>query len=67
MLDGLFGTEMPFAVKFILAFVIVLGAIGVFMWVVRRFGAGSLGGGMRGRRKDGTQSAAGAGSESSDR
>jgi hypothetical protein len=51
MLDSLFGAEMPLAVKFFLAFVIVLGAIGVLAWVVRRFGSGRLGGaGSRGRQ-----------------
>jgi flagellar protein FliO/FliZ len=51
MLDSLFGAEMPLAVKFFLAFVIVLGAIGVLAWAVRRFGSGRLGGaGSRGRQ-----------------
>ena len=31
-LDGVFGTEMPFVVKFFLAFLLVLGLIGVGAW-----------------------------------
>jgi len=51
MFDTLFGAEMPLAVRFFLAFLIVLGLIGVTAWVVRRFGSGRLGGGAaRGRQ-----------------
>lgn len=51
MFDSLFGAEMPLAVRFFLAFLIVLGLIGVTAWAVRRFGAGRLGGGAaRGRQ-----------------
>jgi flagellar protein FliO/FliZ len=47
---SLFGA-MPFPVQFFLAFVIVLGLIGLTAWAVRRFGAGRLGGmGARGRQ-----------------
>jgi flagellar protein FliO/FliZ len=47
----LFGGEMPLAVRFFLAFLIVLGLIGVAAWAVRRFGSGRLGGtGLRGRQ-----------------
>lgn len=47
----LFGSEMPLAVRFFLAFLIVLGLIGVTAWAVRRFGAGRLSGaGARGRQ-----------------
>jgi len=47
----LFGAEMPLAVRFFLAFLIVLGLIGATAWAVRRFGSGRLGGaGMRGRQ-----------------
>jgi len=47
----LFGAEMPLAVRFFLAFLIVLGLIGVAAWAVRRFGGARLGGGgMRGRQ-----------------
>ena len=51
MFDSLFGAEMPLAVRFFLAFLIVLGLIGVTAWAVRRFGTGRLGGAnMRGRQ-----------------
>jgi len=50
MLDSLFGTEMPLAVKFFLAFVVVLGLILGFAWAVRRFGTGRLGASSRGRQ-----------------
>jgi flagellar protein FliO/FliZ len=51
MFDNLFGAEMPLAVRFFLAFLIVLGLIGVTAWAVRRFGTGRLGGGAaRGRQ-----------------
>ena len=51
MFDTLFGAEMPLAVRFFLAFLIVLGLIGVTAWAVRRFGTGRLGGGSaRGRQ-----------------
>ena len=35
----LFGAEMPLAVRFFLAFLIVLGLIGAAAWAVRRFGS----------------------------
>ena len=44
MLEVLFGADMPLAVRFFLAFLIVLGLIGATAWAVRRFGAGRLGG-----------------------
>ena len=51
-LDGVFGTEMPFVVKFFLAFLLVLGLIGVGAWALRRFSSGQLGGaGTRGRQQ----------------
>ena len=51
MLEALFGADMPLAVRFFLAFLIVLGLIGATAWAVRRFGAGRLGGaGMRVRQ-----------------
>jgi flagellar protein FliO/FliZ len=51
MLEALFGADMPLAVRFLLAFLIVLGLIGATAWAVRRFGAGRLGGaGTRGRQ-----------------
>ncbi len=50
-MSDLFGAEMPLAVRFFLAFLIVLGLIGVAAWAVRRFGAGRLGStGLRGRQ-----------------
>ena len=51
MLEALFGADMPLAVRFFLAFLIVLGLIGAAAWAVRRFGAGRQGGaGTRGRQ-----------------
>ena len=53
MLEALFGADMPLAVRFFLAFLIVLGLIGATAWAVRRFGAGRLGGaGARARSPD---------------
>lgn len=50
MFETLFGAEMPLAVRFFIAFIIVLGLIGGTAYVVRRFGAERLGGGSgRGR------------------
>src|SRR5271167_4437037 len=46
----LFGAEMPLAVRFFLAFLIVLGLIGAAAWAVRRFGRARLGGTVRGRQ-----------------
>ncbi len=46
----LFGSEMPLAVRFFLAFLIVLGLIGAAAWAVRRFGSARLGGAVRGRQ-----------------
>lgn len=47
----LFGTEMPLAAKFFIAFAVVLALIGLTAWLVRRFGANRLGGaGARGRQ-----------------
>jgi hypothetical protein len=43
MFEALFGAGMPLAVRFFLAFLIVLGLIGGTAWAVRRFGAGRLG------------------------
>ena len=45
----LFGAEMPLAVRFFLAFLIVLGLIGAAAWAVRRFGSARIGGATRGR------------------
>src|ERR1700739_2051250 len=49
-MESLFGAEMPLAVRFFLAFLIVLGLIGAIAWAVRRFGAGRLGANTRGRQ-----------------
>lgn len=43
MFEALFGAGMPLAVRFFLAFLIVLGLIGGTAWAVRRFGGGRLG------------------------
>src|SRR3954468_16197563 len=51
MFETLFGAEISPALKFFLAFVIVLALIGVTAWVVRRFGAERFGGSAaRGRQ-----------------
>jgi flagellar protein FliO/FliZ len=50
MFESLFGAEMPLAVRFFVAFLIVLGVIGAIWWIVRRFGSGRLGVGTRGRQ-----------------
>src|SRR5277367_365924 len=50
MLDSLFGAEMPLAVRFFLAFLIVLGLIGAIAWALRRFGAGRFRDNARGRQ-----------------
>jgi hypothetical protein len=51
MFESLFGADMPLAVRFILAFLIVICLIGAIGWVVRRFGTGRLGGAnTRGRQ-----------------
>jgi hypothetical protein len=43
MFESLFGAEMPLPVRFFIAFLIVLGLIGVTAWIVRRFGGERLG------------------------
>jgi flagellar biogenesis protein FliO len=51
MFETMFGSEMPFAARFLIAFLVVIGQIGVTAWLVRRFGASRLGGGgTRGRQ-----------------
>jgi hypothetical protein len=47
----LLGTETPLAVKFFIAFAVVLALIGITAWLVRRFGANRLGGAGRGGRQ----------------
>jgi flagellar protein FliO/FliZ len=49
-MDALFGSTMPMAVKFFIAFAVVLALIGVTAWLVRRFGTSRLGGTARGRQ-----------------
>jgi flagellar protein FliO/FliZ len=49
-MDALFGSTMPLAVRFFIAFLVVLALIGVTAWLVRRFGANRLGGAARGRQ-----------------
>ena len=50
MFESLFGAEMPLAVRFFVAFLIVLGVIGAIWWMVRRSGSGRLGASTRGRQ-----------------
>jgi len=49
-MESLFGAEMPLAVRFFLAFLIVLGLIGAIAWALRRFGAGRFRDTTRGRQ-----------------
>jgi len=46
----LFGSELPLAARFFIAFLVVLALIGLTAWLVRRFGASRLGGSARGRQ-----------------
>jgi hypothetical protein len=41
-MDNLFGMEITGAVRFLIAFVVVLALIGLTAWLVRRFGRGAL-------------------------
>jgi len=52
MFEALFGAEMPLAIRFFLAFLIVLGLIGVAFWAIGRFGVGARfrSAGVRGRQ-----------------
>ena len=50
MFETLFGSEMPLAARFFIAFLIVLALIGLTAWLVRRFGANRLGTTARGRQ-----------------
>ena len=51
MIQSLFGGEMPLAIQFCLAFLIVLGLIGATAWAVSQFGTRRLEGrGSRGRQ-----------------
>jgi flagellar protein FliO/FliZ len=49
-MDFLFGSGLPLAARFFIAFLVVLALIGLTAWLVRRFGASSLGGTVRGRQ-----------------
>ncbi len=50
MFEALFGSEMPLAARFFIAFLVVLALIGLTAWLVRRFGANRLGTNARGRQ-----------------
>jgi hypothetical protein len=50
MFETLFGSEVPLAARFFVAFLVVLALIGLTAWLVRRFGANRLGGATRGRQ-----------------
>jgi hypothetical protein len=50
MFESLFGSEMPLAARFFIAFLVVLALIGLTAWLVRRFGASRLGSATRGRQ-----------------
>ncbi len=50
MFETLFGSELPLAARFFIAFLVVLALIGLTAWLVRRFGANRLGGAARGRQ-----------------
>jgi flagellar protein FliO/FliZ len=50
MFETLFGSEMPLAARFFIAFLVVLALIGLTAWLVRRFGSNRLGGAARGRQ-----------------
>ena len=50
MFETLFGSEVPLAARFFIAFLVVLALIALTAWLVRRFGANRLGGATRGRQ-----------------
>jgi len=50
MFETLFGSEVPLAARFFIAFLVVLALIGLTAWLVRRFGANRLGSATRGRQ-----------------
>ncbi|HEY4141648.1 MAG TPA: flagellar biosynthetic protein FliO [Pseudolabrys sp.] len=50
-MSDLFGAETPLALKFFIAFAVVLALIGITAWLVRRFGANRLGAAGRGGRQ----------------
>lgn len=49
-MDALFGSSMPLAARFFIAFLVVLALIGLTAWLVRRFGTNRLGSTSRGRQ-----------------
>jgi len=49
-MNSLFGLELPTPVNFIIAFIVVLVLIGAVTWAIKRFGAGRMEGGGRGRQ-----------------
>src|SRR5579872_3242769 len=49
-MDFLFGSGLPLAAKFFIAFLVVLALIGLTAWLVRRFAANRLGSAARGRQ-----------------
>ena len=50
-MDSVFGAERSLIVRFVVAFVIVLGLIGLTFWLIRRFGGARVGNGaQRGRQ-----------------
>src|ERR1044072_3196672 len=50
-MDSVFGAEGSLIVRFVVAFVIVLGLIGLTFWLIRRFGGARVGNGaQRGRQ-----------------
>ena len=49
-MDVLFGSSLPLAARFFIAFLVVLALIGLTAWLVRRFGSNRLGSAARGRQ-----------------
>jgi hypothetical protein len=49
-MDVLFGSSLPLAARFFIAFLVVLALIGLTAWLVRRFGSSRLGSAARGRQ-----------------
>jgi hypothetical protein len=50
MFETLFGSEIPLAARFFIAFLVVLALIGITAWLVRRFGSSRLSSAARGRQ-----------------
>jgi hypothetical protein len=50
MFETVFGSEIPLAARFFIAFLVVLALIGLTAWLVRRFGSNRLGSAARGRQ-----------------